>query len=154
MSGPSGMIMNANVCGGRRIIPHGFDVTDSVQLRMTNGTMLESEQTDAALIRNALTCLRKEAIWQYCVRRLRGFLFWTVDQSVAYVPRLDSVSASRGPTLPLMAHLDELVDTYQPDAEAIVWSEHDCGDELFKISVEDSRECMLFLALTHLATAE
>jgi hypothetical protein len=151
------MMMNGNVCGGRRITQYGFDVTDSVQLRMTNGTngtILDSEQTDAAVIRNALTSLRKEAIWQYCVRRLRGFLFWTVDQSVAYVPRLDSVSASREPTLLLMAHLDELVDTYQPDAEAIVWSEHDDGDELFKISVEDSRECMLFLALTHLATAE
>jgi hypothetical protein len=76
------MIMNANVCGGRRIIQHGFDVTDSVQLRITNGTILESEQTDAALIQNALTCLRKEAIWQYCIRRLRGFLFWAVDHSI------------------------------------------------------------------------
>jgi hypothetical protein len=53
-----------------------------------------------------------------------------------------------------MAHLDELVDTYQPDAEAIVWSEHDSGDELFKISFEDSREYVLFVALTRLATAE
>jgi hypothetical protein len=149
------MIMNANVCGGRRIIQHGFDVTDSVQLRMTkNGMILGSEQTEGAVVRNALTSLREEAIWQYCVRRLSGFLFWTVEQSVAYVPRLDAVSASRGPTLSFMAHLDQLVDTYQPDAEAIVWSEHDGGDELFKISVEDSREYVLFVALTHLATAE
>jgi hypothetical protein len=149
------MIMNANVCGGRRIIQHGFDVTDNVQLRMTkNGMILDSEQTEGTVVRNALASLRKEAIWQYCIRRVRGFLFWTVDQSVAYVPSLDSASASRRPSLPFIAHLNELVDTYQPDAEAIVWSEHDCGDELFKISVEDSRECMLFLALTHLATAE
>ena len=147
--------MNANVCGGRRIIQHGFDVTDNVQLRMTkNGMILDSEQTEGTVVRNALASLRKEAIWQYCIRRVRGFLFWTVDQSVAYVPSLDSASASRRPSLPFIAHLNELVDTYQPDAEAIVWSEHDCGDELFKISVEDSRECMLFLALTHLATAE
>ena len=147
--------MNANVCGGRRIIQHGFDVTDNVQLRMTkNGMILDSEQTEGTVVRNALASLRKEAIWQYSIRRVRGFLFWTVDQSVAYVPSLDSVSASQRPSLPFIAHLNELVDTYQPDAEAIVWSAHDCGDELFKISVEDSRECMLFLALTHLATAE
>jgi hypothetical protein len=142
------MMMNANVCGGRRIT-HGFDVTDSVQLRMTNGkngTALDSEGTEAAVVRNALTSLRKEAIWQYCVRRLRGFLFWTIDQSVAYVPRPDLASASWRPTLPFMAHLDELVDTYQPDAEAIVWSEYEQGDELFKISVEDVRQHVLFVS--------
>ena len=141
--------MNANVCGGRRITQHGFDVTDNVHLRMTkNGMILDSKQMEGAVVRNALASLRKEAIWQHCVRRVRGFLFWAVDQSVAYVPRLDSVSASRGPTLGFIAHLDKLVDTYQPDAEAIVWSEHDHGDELFKISIEDSREYVLFVAFT------
>lgn len=142
-------MMNANVCWGRRITQHSFDVTDSVQLRMTNGkngTILDSEQANAASVRSALTSLRKEAIWQYCVRRLRGFLFWTIDQSVAYVPRLDSASASRRPRPPLMAHLDELVDTYQPDTEAIVWSEYERGDELFKISVEDVRQHVLFVS--------
>jgi hypothetical protein len=143
------MNMNANVCGGRRITQHGFDVTDNVHLRMTkNGMILDSKQMEGAVVRNALASLRKEAIWQHCVRRVRGFLFWAVDQSVAYVPRLDSVSASRGPTLGFIAHLDKLVDTYQPDAEAIVWSEHDHGDELFKISIEDSREYVLFVAFT------
>jgi hypothetical protein len=135
--------MNANVCGNRRITQHGFDVTDGVQLRMTNernGTILSSEQTEGEVVRNALASLRKEAIWQYRVRRFRGFLFWTVDQSVAYVPRFDSSSTRRRPTLPLIAHLDELVETYQPDSEAIVWSEHHGGNELFKISVEDSRD--------------
>jgi hypothetical protein len=155
MSGPSGMIMSANVCGGRRIIQHGFDVTDNVQLRMTkNGVILDSEQTQGAVVRNALASLRKEAIWQYYIRRVPGFLFWTIDQSVAYVPRLHSASASRRPSLPFIAHLKKLVDTYQPDAEAIVWSEHDCGDELFKISVEDSREYVLFVSAPLLATAE
>lgn len=103
----SDMTSNVNVCGDRRVT-HGFDVTDSVQLRMTNGkngTKLDSEQTDAVVVRNALTSLRKEAIWQYCVRRLRGFLFWTLDQSIAHVPRPDLASASWRPTLPFMAHL-------------------------------------------------
>lgn len=142
-------MMNANVCGGQRITQRGFDVTASVLLRMTsgkNGTILDSEQTDATVVGNALTSLRKEAIWQYCVRRLRGFLFWSVDQSVAYVPRLNSASASWRLTLPLTAHLDELVDTYQPDAEAIIWSEYEWGDELFKISVEDVRQHVLFVS--------
>jgi hypothetical protein len=135
--------------GSWPVAEYGFDVTNNVQLRMTkNGMILDSEQTEGAVVRNALASLRKEAIWQHCVRRVRGFLFWAVDQSVAYVPRLDSVSASRGPTLGFIAHLDELVDTYQPDAEAIVWSEHDHGDELFKISIEDSREYVLFVAFT------
>jgi hypothetical protein len=142
------MMMNANVCGNQRITQYGFDVTDSVQLRMMNGkngTILKSEQTEGVVAGNALASLRKEAIWQYRVRCLRGFLFWSVDQSVIYVPRVDSVSAAWNPTLPLMAHLDELVDTYQPDSEAIVWSEYEHGDELFKISIEDSREHVLFV---------
>lgn len=136
-----------NLRGSWTVAQYGFDVTDNVQLRMKGSKdqiAFNTPELEKAVARKALVSFRDEAIWQYRVRRVRGFLFWTSGQSIAYIPHVDQWKGLVRDAMRLGTRLCELLDTYEPHAEAIVWSEHEDGDELFTISADGVRENLLF----------
>ncbi|HTU48507.1 MAG TPA: hypothetical protein VMF91_25825 [Bryobacteraceae bacterium] len=136
-----------NLRGSWTVTQYGFDVTDNVQLRIKGSKdqiVLKTPELEKAVARKALVSFRDEAIWQYRVRRVRGFLFWTTSHSIAYIPHAHGWEGLVRDAVRLTIRLCELLDTYQPDAEAIVWSEHEDGDELFTISADGLRENLLF----------
>jgi hypothetical protein len=142
MTSRSGLMTDENLRGGMRIAQYGFDITDNIQLRMTRGkesAFRNTPESEKAVASSALTSFREEAIWQYHVRRVRGFVLWTLDQSLAYIPHFQLSSGLWTHPMELMARLCEIIQSYEPASEAIVWSEHEDADELFKISSEDVR---------------
>jgi hypothetical protein len=141
-------LMNGeNLRGSWTVAQCGFDVTDNVQLRMKGSkdqNVVNTTELERAVAQKTLVSFRDEAIWQFHVRRVRGFLFWTTGQSIAYIPHVDRWKGLVRNAMRLTTRLCELLDTYEPHAEAIVWSEHEDGDELFTISADGVRENLLF----------
>jgi glutamine synthetase type III len=118
----------------RHVAKYGFDVTYGVYVRIAR---LQDEdvpntfQPNEVVLKAALSSFREEAIWQYHVRRARGFLLWT-DESIAYIPQADGWSAVIAEST-FATRLRELVEIYEPRFEAVVWSYYEQGSEVFRI---------------------
>ena len=120
----------------------GLDVTGSVEARMIGSTSLDEAPRAAEhrVARRLLISLRDEAIWQFHTRGLRGFLFWAADHSITFRPQLDVWEWIAFEARHVQARLSVLLESYKPENEAVVWSEHRDGDEVFRISAEGNRE--------------
>jgi len=120
----------------------GLDVTGNVEARMTGSTSLDqgARAEEHCVASRLLSSLRDEAIWQFHTRGLRGFLFWAADHSITFLPQRDVWPWISFEARHVQQRLAGFVDSYRPETEAIVWSEHRDGDEVFRISEEGHRE--------------